>query len=105
MESTLTKNAEIAEVWWADAHAGEGRWGDLEDSDSGEHIIQTCGYLIPEDQGGKKLHTTIAQSFTPDGFYDHVIYIPTGMVRQIVKQISEPEHRSTANATLQTQVT
>lgn len=76
----------IAEVLWADAHAGEGHWADLEDTDSGEHIVRTCGFIISPEDGGKKLHTTIAQSFTPDGFYDHVIYIPSGMVREIIWQ-------------------
>jgi hypothetical protein len=101
-ELTLTQNdASIVEIYWADAHAGEGRWGDLEETDSGEHIVRTCGYMIDEEHGGKKLHVTIAQSFTPDGFYDHVIYIPVGMVRQIIKH----QPHSTANATPQTLVT
>jgi hypothetical protein len=98
-ELTPTKtDVVVVEIHWADAHAGEGHWAELEDADSGEHIVRTCGYLIPEDDGGKKLHVTIAQSSTPDGFYDHVIYIPVGMVRQLVKH----QPHSTASAMLQT---
>ena len=98
-ESTLTQNdASIVEIYWADAHAGEGRWSDLEETDSGEHIVRTCGYKIDEQHGGKKLHVTIAQSFTPDGFYDHVIYIPVGMVRTTI--VMRPGN--TASAMLQT---
>jgi hypothetical protein len=101
-ELTLTQNdASIVEIYWADAHAGEGRWGDLEETDSGEHIVRTCGYMIDEEHGGKKLHVTIAQSFTPDGFYDHVIYIPVGMVRTTT--VMRPGN--TANAMPQTLVT
>lgn len=101
-ELTPMKNdIPVSEIYWADAHAGEGRWGDLEETDSGEHIVRSCGFLIEEENGGKKLHVTIAQSFTPDGFYDHVIYIPVGMVR---KTITYQAH-NTANAMLQTLAT
>lgn len=82
MELTPMK-PDTVEVVWADAHAGAGHWAELEDADTGEHLVQTCGYLIDETNGGKKLHITVAQSSTPDGFYDHVIYIPTGMVRKM----------------------
>lgn len=85
MESTpiATTTIDIVLIEWADAHAGPGHWGDL-DEDTGEHIVRTCGFMIPESEGGKKLHYTIAQSQTPDGFYDHVIYIPVGMMRRII---------------------
>lgn len=86
-------------VEWADAHAGPGHWAELDDEDNGEHIVRTVGFLISEDNGGKKLHVTIAQSHTPDDFYDHVIYIPTGMVRRLVNL----SPYTTANATPQTQ--
>ena len=74
-------NHETVVVAWADAHAGEGHWATLEEQETGEHIVMTCGFVIPEDQGGKAGHLTIAQSQSPDEFYDHVIYIPSGMVR------------------------
>ena len=69
-------------VVWADAHAGAGHWAEL-DEDSDEHLVKTCGFLISPEEGGKVNHVTIAQSHSPDGFYDHVIYIPTGMVRNL----------------------
>ena len=96
-ESTHT-TTEVVLVEWADAHAGPGHWGDL-DEDTGEHIVRTAGFLITEEMGGKKLHVTIAQSHTPDGFYDHVIYIPSGMVRSIVILSGD----TTASAMPQTQ--
>lgn len=97
MEST-PMTTDIVLVEWADAHAGPGHWGDL-DEDTGEHIVRTAGFLVTEEMGGKKLHITIAQSHTPDGFYDHVIYIPSGMMRSI-KTLQDG---TTANATPQTQ--
>lgn len=94
---TTTTQIEIILVEWADAHAGPGHWSDL-DEDTGEHIVRTAGFLITEEMGGKKLHLTVAQSQTPDGFYDHVIYIPSGMVRNLVRLTA----CTTANATPQT---
>jgi hypothetical protein len=70
-------------VVWADAHAGAGHWAEL-DEDNDEHLVRTCGFLIAVEDGGKVNHVTIAQSFSPDGFYDHVIYIPVGMVRNVL---------------------
>ena len=100
MESTRV-NLDTVEVVWADAHAGSGHWDELEDPDTGEHLVRTCGYLVDESNGGKKLHITIAQSSTPDGFYDHVIYIPTGMIRTMTILRAY----TTANAMPQTQAT
>lgn len=74
---------EMVLLKWADAHQGEGHWATLDEQDSGEHIIETCGFIIPEADGGKAAHVTIAQSHSPDDFYDHVIYIPQGMVRSM----------------------
>ena len=68
---------------WADAHAGEGHWDTLDPDDKDEHLVTTCGMLITEADGGKPKHLTIAQSKSPDGFFDHVIHIPQGMVRTI----------------------
>lgn len=70
-------------IVWADAHQGEGHWATLDETDQDEHLIQTVGMLIAEDDGGKPKHATVAQSKSPDGFYDHVIHIPTGMVRTV----------------------
>jgi len=74
---------EMVSVRWADAHAGEGHWSLLEDEDTGEHIVETVGLLVPPGEGGKKEHLTIAQSISPDGFVDHVIFIPVSMSRSV----------------------
>jgi hypothetical protein len=79
---TMTQHETVL-ISWADAHQGEGHWATLEEQDSGDHIVETCGFIIPEQDGGKAGHVTIAQSHSPDDFYDHIIYIPTGMVRSI----------------------
>ena len=74
---------EMVSITWADAHAGEGHWSLLEETDTGEHIVQTVGFLIPTSEGGKPEHMTIAQSMSPDGFVDHVIFIPVAMTRSV----------------------
>lgn len=74
---------EMVLLKWADAHQGEGHWATLEEQETGEHIIETCGFIISEGDGGKAGHVTIAQSHSPDDFYDHIIYIPSGMVRSM----------------------
>lgn len=80
--ATMTQHETVL-ICWADAHAGEGHWATLEEQESGEHLVTTCGFIIPEQDGGKAGHVTIAQSHSPDDFYDHIIYIPQGMVRSI----------------------
>jgi len=70
-------------VKWADAHQGPGEWCVLDEEDKDEHIITTVGLMVSENDGGKPKHLTVAQSLSPDGFVDHVIYIPHGMVRHI----------------------
>lgn len=98
-ESTPTKNNHnYICVVWADAHAGAGHWAELEEHDMGEHLVTTVGMNITPKEGGKPEHITVAQSLSPDGFYDHVIYIPTGMVRTLCTLISvddpQPESKS-----------
>lgn len=71
-------------VRWADAHAGVEHWHALSDlEDDGEYIVQTVGWLIPADEGGKNGHVTLAQSWTMDEQVDHVIHIPVAMVRSM----------------------
>lgn len=70
-------------VVWADAHEGEGSWSPLDPDDQSEHLVHTVGMLITDDQGGKARHVTIAQSKSPNDFYDHVIHIPVAMIRSI----------------------
>jgi hypothetical protein len=70
-------------IVWADAHAGEGHWDTLDPDDKDEHLVRTVGMLVSEQDGGKPNHLTIAQSKSPDGFYDHVIHIPVAMRRSV----------------------
>lgn len=74
---------DIVSVLWADAHAGAGHWAELDTDDLGEHLVLSVGLLVTDDNGGKPHHVTLAQSKSPDGFYDHVLYIPNGMVREL----------------------
>ena len=73
-------------VRWADAHSGIGHWHELETTgeDDAEYLVQSVGWLIPADKGGKHGHVTLAQSLTPDDMVDHILHIPKGMVRQMV---------------------
>lgn len=70
-------------LFWRDAHAGEGQWHTLDAEDQEPHIIMTCGWLVPEIDGGKKDHVTIVQSVSPDGFADHTLYVPSRMVESV----------------------
>ena len=67
-------------VRWLDAHAGEGYWHSLDDCEEGDHVVATCGWLIPDNEGGKPGHVTVAQNVDPNELVDHVIYIPSKMV-------------------------
>lgn len=69
-------------VMWADAHAGPEHWEELEPGE-GEYVNLTVGILVDPEHGGKQGHVTVAQSQTPDDLFDHVLYIPVGMVRDI----------------------
>lgn len=69
-------------VKWMDAHSGETTWHELEDNEP--YIIDTCGFLVPENEGGKPGHVTVVQSITPDEQMDHVLYIPQAMVEKLV---------------------
>jgi hypothetical protein len=83
MTESVTPEPQPVLVKWADAHAGSGHWDELDTDDMDEHIVVTVGVLVTQDEGGKPKHLTVAQSKSPDGFYDHVIYIPQGMVRTV----------------------
>lgn len=70
-------------VRWLDAHAGEGYWHSLDDCEEGDHVVATCGWLIPDNEGGKPGHVTVAQNVDPQELVDHVIYIPQAMVQSL----------------------
>lgn len=79
----MENDHQLVLIVWADAHAGEGHWDTLDPDDKDEHLVHTVGMLISEQDGGKPKHLTIAQSKSPDGFYDHVIHIPNAMMRTV----------------------
>ncbi len=68
-------------VKWADAHSGPGHWSELDPDDRDEYIVSTIGFVIDTTKGGKPGHVTVAQSYTPDDDFDHVLHIPSQMVR------------------------
>lgn len=71
-------------VRWADAHSGAEQWTPIDEmDDDGEYLVESVGWLIPVDEGGKPNHVTLAQSLTPDDAVDHILHIPTSMVRNI----------------------
>lgn len=71
-------------VRWADAHAGLEHWTPIDElEDDGEYIVESVGWLLAPDDGGKADHVTLAQSLTPDDQVDHVIHIPVSMVRNL----------------------
>lgn len=77
-------NFPVVFIEWADAHAGEGGWQELEAyEDEGEVIVETVGFMVPADSpGGKKDHVTVWQSYH-EGEGIHPFHIPSGMVRSL----------------------
>lgn len=79
-------------VSWADAHSPESGWTFVTHlEDTGEFIVETIGWLLTEDDGGKTGHITVAQSIGPDDAADHIIHIPVGMVRKITNLIASTD--------------
>lgn len=73
----------IVLVVWADAHAGEGGWLELEQyEDDGECLVPSVGFLVPPKEGGKDNHVTLWQSIN-EGEGINPFHIPQGMVRSI----------------------
>ena len=71
-------------VEWADAHASEGGWLQLDGvEDDGECLVTTIGFLIlAGEPGGKEGHVSLWQTVC-DGEGIHGFWIPNGMVRRI----------------------
>lgn len=69
---------------WADAHMSEGGWHDLIDVvDDGEEIVESVGFLVPQDQPGSKAgHVTLWQTVAADQAI-HAMHIPVAMVREL----------------------
>lgn len=82
-------------VKWADAHASQGGWVDLDEySDDGECIVTTVGFLVPaNDPGGKKDHVTVWQTLA-DGEGIHGFHIPGGMVRSVQAVVGDLQKSS-----------
>ena len=74
----------IVLVRWADACGEEPGWLSLDTlEDDGEVIVNSVGFLIPQDEpGSKQDHITLMQSFH-DGEGIHIFRIPAGMVRSM----------------------
>lgn len=84
-------------ITWADAHAHEGSWVYINDiEDTGEYLVTSVGWLLPPGEGGFSNHASIAQSHGPDNAIDHIIHIPTGMIRsvQYLEPMSQKIHLS-----------
>ena len=79
----MTTRFPMVLIVWHDAHSGEGHWHSLDENDQEPHIVETCGFLVGEVDGGKVNHVTVVQSVSPDLFADHTIYIPLKMVESL----------------------
>jgi hypothetical protein len=76
---------DVVKVLWADAHAGDGGWQELDDyQDDGEVLVHTVGFRVDPGQPSYKIgHITVWQSLSGrDGI--HPFHIPVDMVRHIV---------------------
>ena len=69
-------------VTWHDAHSGAESWTDIKELDMDPAEVQSVGFLLNTGDGGKPHHITIYQSRNEDSI-DHVLHIPSGMVRKI----------------------
>ena len=69
-------------VTWHDAHSGAESWISIKDLDSDPAVVESVGFLLNGEEGGKPDHLTLFQSRIGDEI-DHVLHIPVGMVRKI----------------------
>ena len=69
-------------VTWHDAHSGAESWINIKELDSDPAVVESVGFLLNEDNGGKPNHITLFQSRIGDSI-DHVLHIPVGMVQKI----------------------
>lgn len=69
-------------VTWHDAHSGAESWINIKDLDSEPAVVESVGFLLNEDNGGKPNHITLFQSRMEDSV-DHVLHIPVGMVQKM----------------------
>ena len=79
MEEGLTHPVVI--VTWMDAHAATSTWTPLDGIDQDPCIVNSCGFLLTADEGGKPDHITIYQSKTDSDDVDGVLCVPVAMVK------------------------
>ena len=65
-------------VVWHDAHSIGDTWMPLP-VDVEPCIVSSIGYLIPD---AKPDYVVIAQSYTNEEMYDHLLAIPVGMIKE-----------------------
>ena len=69
-------------VTWHDAHSGAESWISIKDLDGDPAVVESVGFLLNGEEGGKPDHLTLFQSRIGDEI-DHVLHIPVGMVQKI----------------------
>lgn len=73
-------------VIWHDAHAAAHGWESIEElQDNEPYVVRSVGVLLAKDQGAKRGHVSIAQSFSADNHIDSVLHIPKKMVQKTIK--------------------
>jgi len=71
-------------VEWHDAHVGTDGWEARQDLvDDGPAIIESCGFLLTPEQGGKKNHVSIVTTWSQDDMVHSVFHIPEQMVQKV----------------------
>jgi len=67
----------IIMVTWHDAHSIGDTWMAMP-VESEPCIVQSIGWLIPD---AKPDYVVLAQSYTNEDMYDHLLAIPVGMIK------------------------
>lgn len=71
-------------VEWHDAHVGTDGWEARQDLvDDGPAVIESCGFLLTPEQGGKKNHVSIVTTWSADDMVHSVFHIPEQMVQKV----------------------
>lgn len=71
-------------VVWHDAHVGTDGWEDYSSlEDDGPCVVNSCGFLLPTDKGGKENHISMVATWSADGMVHSVFHIPVQMVQRI----------------------
>lgn len=72
-------------VIWHDAHASASQWEHEDDlNDNEPYEVQSIGFLLSTNTGGKRNHVSILQSRSHEGFVDSILHIPKKMVVQTI---------------------